>query len=140
MLNDPANKRPFRRLKAFAVPSIFPFKTPTFVRPSPDDRRRKGAERLQEKLVIASLPKFGPRTLEEAYQAEKDNHLQKVAELESVVAALKKENTLLRSQLLRFENVAKDDKELLFYTGIDRLMWDFLWNFLKPSTISNTEQ
>ena len=59
--------------------------------------------------------------------------MQKVAELESVVAALKKENTLLRSQLLRFENVAKDDKELLFYTGIDQEMWDCLWNFLKPS-------
>ena len=63
---------------------------PTFHRPSPDDRRQKGAERLQEKLVLASLPKFGPRTLEEAYQAEKDDHLQKIAEFESVFAALKK--------------------------------------------------
>ena len=91
----------------------------TFARPIPDDRRRKGAERLQEKHVLASLPKFGPRTLEEAYQAEKDDHLQKVAELESVVAAPKKrEYSAPLSASSFFENVAKDEND--FFEAVGR--------------------
>ena len=52
----------------------------------------------------------------------------------------KKENTLLRSQLLRFENVAKDDKELLFYTGIDQENAGLSVKLFEAVTRSNTEQ
>ena len=57
---------------------------------------------------------------------------QKIAELTSTVVTLRAENSLLRSQLLRFENVVKDSRQLLFFTGLELSMWSALWTFVKP--------
>ena len=54
---------------------------------------------------------------------------QKIAELTSTVVTLRAENSLLRSQLLRFENVVR---QLLFFTGLELSMWSALWTFMKP--------
>ena len=55
------------------------------------------------------------------------------AELENIVAALTAENALLRSQVLRFENVKNDPTQLMFLTGLTLPIWNALWSFLKAS-------
>lgn len=51
-------------------------------------------------------------------------------ELSATVKGLKAENLLLRYQFLQFENVDKDNSQLIFFTGINKEMWSALWLLL----------
>ena len=57
----------------------------------------------------------------------------RITELEELVARLRAENDLLKSQVYRFENVKKDDKQLWLCTGLSSTMWTNLLDSLQPS-------
>ena len=120
------------RLRPEAVPSVLAFKAKQVVRASPDQRRQDAEKRQECLCLLASLPKFGPMTLEESREKEMKETEKKIKELSTRVDVLTLENTHLRSQLLRFQNVAKDDEQLMFFTGINKEIWSALWFLLQP--------
>ena len=90
-------KRPFRRLKPAAVPSVFAFHPAKFrPRPSPADRRMVADRHVVCKRELASLSVFGPETLADVHRKHVEQSRRNQEELESVVAHLKAENALLR--------------------------------------------
>ena len=54
-------------------------------------------------------------------------------ELERALEDSKKECDTLRSQLLWFENICKDNAQLEYLTGLSRSVWDTVWKFLRMS-------
>ena len=132
---EPDSKRRYRRLSPGAVPSRFSF-VPTSAtppRPSRQERLQMSAERAEEMHRRANLPRFGPMTEKESLRMDLKSTMGRITELEELVAQLRAENDLLESQVYRFENVKKDDKQLRFCTGLSSTMWTNLWDFLQPS-------
>ena len=121
-------ERGIRRLKPGVIPSVFAFKPAKLPRVSPDDRHQVHQERLQ----VAQLPVQTVPTVVEALREKVKDLESQMAQHSITVHELRMENSLLRSQLLRYENVRCDDDQLLFFTGLSTKMWDAVWKFLKP--------
>ena len=80
-------------------------------------------ERAKEMHRRANLPRFGPMTEKESLRMDLTSTMGWITELEELVARLRAENDLLKSQVYRFENVKEDDMQLRLRTGLSSTMW-----------------
>ena len=143
-------KRRYHFLKPKAVPSVFAFKPPQAVRPSPAERAAAQSKRRGEVSELSSaLPKHGPLTEIESLREELRRREETIRSLSNEVASLKEENAALRNRVISFENLTTADRtgeRFEFYTGMTREYWDLLWQYLEPSAenvlsqvVANTE-
>ena len=126
------SRKPCRFLKNDAVPSVFSFRPASARRPSPGDRIAERTNRHEAVKRAAAAVFYGPldeKSHLRAVVTEKDATLD---QLRTELEKAKAEISSLKTQVLRFANVA-NDQHMKFLTGLSRPYWDALWKDLQPS-------
>ena len=83
-------------------------------RPSLSVRRQVAQGRVEKLNLERIVVPFGPLTKQASSEKDLKEALSDINELRKVVESLRAENVVLKSQLLRFENLSQDSNRLEF--------------------------
>ena len=89
-------------------------------RPSPAERKATSDERAKQLKMQKNLLVYGPPTNVTCLCEKLAASERRSEELERALEDSKKDCKTLRSQLLRFKNVCKDNAQLEYLTGLSR--------------------